>query len=361
MGRAPDVRPEYGDRRRHAGPGLDGTTSASERVADPMWRDHAVLGRAPRRATSYGVGLDGVVSAGQEDMTPPHPLRRGPRTPRLAAALVGSTLLPGCAAPESPFEMWDMRVGMPMAELDSISFHDQSARFTCMRAPGGHRRCSVPLRGSPGRMDALVDSTDRVVELMFATGVDRQQGDLTMLVGLVEATQELVEAWDQVVEPVTTGTPLEGETDTWRAGEGRWSARIDWWATYQPLTVTVTDEQAMSAFHAVEATAALESQVRGASNDGDVEDGSAQVELRRLVVAQRAYRARTGTYASDLGALHFIPDSGVVVQIGGTRSAGWWAEARTDEGRACVVWEGVPPPPEQGRVLGGAPGEPDCG
>lgn len=279
---------------------------------------------------------------------------------RLTPALVVSTLLLGCGASESPFELWDMRVGMPMVELDSISLHDQMASFTCVRAEGAYRRCSVPLRGARGRMDALVDTAGSVIELTFDTGAGLGGMDLGQTVGLIEATQELVKGWNRVVEPVTVGTPLEGQTDTWHAGNGRWTARIEWWDSFQPEVITVTDEEAMRAYRSAAVTAAEESLFPAPAIAGSGDDEAARAELRRLVQAQRAYRATRGTYAADLAALHFIPRDEIVVEVGGARSAGWWGRARTPEGGECVVWEGVPPPPEQERMLAGDPGEPDC-
>lgn len=296
------------------------------------------------------------------DRAPPSAVAR----PILACVAL-LALAAGCSEPESPFRMWDMRIGMPFTELDSISLHDQQARFTCARSLLGYRTCSVPLRGSPGRMDALVDSTGRVVELTFRTGLQNLTSNLTsddgrsydMLMGLVNESHRVVTEWRRVTDSDTVFSPEVGWTETWLAGEGRWRARVVWQGTRMPNVLSIADAEKAHA-HAL-ALATAESgggAARGASEPGDEALEPVLGELRRLVEAQRTYRERTGQHADALAALHFIPREDVLVEIGGARAAGWWARGWSGDGTECVVWDGVPPPRTGG--FDGREGEPVC-
>lgn len=281
----------------------------------------------------------------------------------LCFALVA--LAAGCSEPESPFRMWDMRVGMPFTELDSISLHDQQARFTCARSLLGYRTCSVPLRGSPGRMDALVDSTGRVVELTFQTGVGHLISNVQMdggrsydmLMGLYNRSQRLASEWRAVTESDTVFSREVGWTETWL--EGRWRAQAVWQGTGQPSVLSIADVEKAHE-HAL-ALATSESGGGAAQPAGAPADGPlAPVlgELRRLAEAQRVYRERTGEHADALSALHFIPRQGIAMEIGAARPAGWWARGWSEDGTECLVWDGVPPPRPGG--FEGQEGEPVC-
>lgn len=265
------------------------------------------------------------------------------------------------------FEMWDMRIGMTFAELDSISLHDQMAEFTCAASLPGFRTCSVPLRGSPGRMDALVDSTDRVVELTFWTGVEALTSSLTsdggrsydMMMGLIEESSRLASEWRDITDPDTVFSQDRGWLEMFSAGKGRWSARILWQSTGQPSMIRIADADVTSAYGRALARGQAGAQAAAAPPDGAPgPERAIRSELRRLVEAQRAFRERSGGYADGLSALHFIPREGVLVEIGGARTAGWWARGWTEDGGECVVWEGVPPPRSGG--FEGRAGEPVC-
>jgi len=288
------------------------------------------------------------------------PRRPGAGPPLACLALLG--LLAGCGGPESPFEMWDMRIGMTFAELDSISAEGQQARFTCATSLLGYRACSVPLRGSSGRMDALLDSADLVVELTFWTGRDALTSNLLkdggrsydMLMGLIERTQGLAEEWREVTASDTVFAEEAGWTETWFAGEGRWKAQIVWYGTGQADMIGIADAEAAYA-HAL-AVARREAGV-GVEKASGAQDGI-RGELLRLVEAQRAFRQRTGGHADRLGPLHFIPRGDVLMEIGAARPAGWWARGWAEGAGECEVWDGVPPPRPGGYQ--GQAGEPVC-
>lgn len=289
------------------------------------------------------------------------------------ACLVLIVLAAGCSEPgsssssssPSPFPMWDMHVGMSFAALDSMSFHDQQARYTCARSVLGFRTCSVPLRGAPGRMDALVDSTDTVVELTFWTGSAHMVSNVTrddgrsyyLLQELYNQSVGLTEGWREVTPSDTVYSDEVGWTETWTAG-GRWIAQVVWQGTGQPSMIRTADADEIHV-HAL-AVARAESEPDGGAPPAMASETerAAVGELKRLVQAQRAFRERSGRHADALAPLHFIPREGVFVEIGGARPAGWWARGWTEEGAECVVWDGVPPPgPDD---FEGQAGEPVC-
>lgn len=296
---------------------------------------------------------------------PTHPRRGGPAVARpIVACVTLVALAGGCSEPESPFRMWDMRIGMPFTELDSISLHDQQARFTCARSLLGYRTCSVPLRGSPGRMDALVDSTGRVVELTFRTGVTTLASNITMdggrsydmLMGLINESMRLTSEWSEVTDSDTVFSPEVGWTETWL--EGRWKAQAVWQGTGQPNILSIADTEEAHAHALAVARAEAGGGLPGGAGPGRETLEPVLGELRRLVEAQRVYRERTGGHADALSALHFIPREDVVVEIGAARTAGWWARGWSGEGTECLVWDGVPPPRPGG--FEGQEGEPVC-
>ncbi len=177
----------------------------------------------------------------------------------LSFALIGA--IAGCGDPESPFDMWDMRIGMPFAELDDISAQSQGDRFTCSASAAGYRSCSVPLRDGAGRMEALLDGADRVVGLTFWTGAETLTSNLLtdggesydMLMGLINRTHRLASEWRAVTASDTVFSEDVGWTETWSAGEGRWIAQIIWRGTGQPDMIAVTDAEAAHAHALAEA------------------------------------------------------------------------------------------------------------
>jgi hypothetical protein len=260
--------------------------------------------------------------------------------------------------------MWDMRVGMSFAQLDSIAFHDQQAHYTCTSSLLGFRTCSVPLRGLPGRMDALVDSAGRVVELTFWTGSDQLVSSVLTDGGssyralqmLYQQSLRLAAAWRGVTASDTVYSEDVGWTETWL--EGPWIARIVWQGTGQPSMITTADAEESHAHALALAQAESGASRRGPTVEASGSEEALRSELRRLVRAQRAFRERTGRHADGLASLHFVPREGILVEIVGARSAGWWARAWTGEGGECEVWDGVPPPREAD--FEGQAGEPAC-
>ena len=283
---------------------------------------------------------------------------------RAGLALVALTA--GCSSPDSPFDLWDMQIGMPFAELEAISLDTQESAFTCVTSFGGFRSCSVPLTGTPGRMDALVDSTGRVVELTFTTGSDHLVSNVTgddgssydMLLNLYRASTRLAAEWRDVTRSDTVYSEESGWIETWRAGEGRWMATIVWQGTGQPSVVRTADAWKTRA-HEVDLAEAEDETDRATSSADEIgPDQAVRDELRRLVQAQRAFRERNGRHADALSPLHFIPREDVLVEIGAARPAGWWARGWTIDGPECVVWDGVPPPASVD--FRGRAGEPTC-
>lgn len=156
----------------------------------------------------------------------------------------------GDAPDRPPFALWDMYLGMPFAALDSISRHDQGRAFECIDAAPGYRLCAVPIRDTHGRMQAVLDSADRTIQLEYATGVQFSEGDNHTLANISGAAQLAWAEWTKVVPPDTTGALERHDlTETWRGGEaGRYTARMVWWGPSRPSLIAVDDELSLRGF-----------------------------------------------------------------------------------------------------------------
>lgn len=274
-----------------------------------------------------------------------------------------------CAREKSPFALWDMHAGMPFTQLDSIAVHDQQERFTCMATYGSYRQCTLTPRGVPGRMIAVIDSTDRVAIVSFHPDVLHM--DMNTGAGLVLETEGLRRRWGRVSPASATNSADARErTETWYSEDRKFSAQIRWANSSYPVELTTSDEKRARPYRKLQMTAFADSIINesrsslgGVAGNADVLN-RVKAELTRLLAAQDAHRARTHRFAATLEQLHFIPRDSIELAINGASDIGWWATGRHAalRARACVIWEGAPPDTRNAQDvrLGGTAKQPDC-
>ena len=124
-----------------------------------------ILRRSKAQRTPTGRGRVTPRQSGR--YTPPIP-RAKKVSPRWVPVLLLTLLISACSREKaSPFDLWDMRAGMPFAKLDSIAVHDQQERFTCIASVGKFKECVLAPHAIPSRMVAIVDSANRAVIISF--------------------------------------------------------------------------------------------------------------------------------------------------------------------------------------------------
>lgn len=274
----------------------------------------------------------------------------------------------------SPYNLWDMRAGMSFEQLDSIAVHDQKERYSCVPTYGSYKACWITVHAVPGRMSAIIDSTDHVAIVGYHPDLPALSKDLTVGASLVIEAHELEKRWNYV-------TPAKSETDpvtldkkqVWVSEDGLWTAKIDWSGSGFPAQLTTTDERRARAYRRLASEAQADSIIRESRRSlaevaagGD--DGLIAVvesELKRLASAQDLHRQQARRYAADLAQLHFIPKAEIELDIKGASPSGWWATGSHEKlpGRSCVLWVGAAPSGSAtaGVRLGGTPGTPECG
>lgn len=287
---------------------------------------------------------------------------------RFGSGLLLLVLLSACTPDDrSPFALWEMRAGMNMTELDSLSQIQQKVRFECSDGPESFRICRVATNGAKGELEAVVAADGRVVRMTFTPDLDAMQG-ANEPAGLVLATESLREQWSRVVD----GTPAaEGSVrrERWTSTDRRWSGQIVWDGDIvYPARITVADEQASHEWEIAQQRADTEQLAKAAAAPVTVDERRAdpnlllnlmKIELRQLVSAQKVYHEFRKDYQTDLAALQYQPRPRITVEVGAANPLGFWARAtHTDLTESCVVWWGRVPRPPAG--LGPIEGEPSC-
>lgn len=293
--------------------------------------------------------------------------------PRWTAAIF-VLLLAACAESDiSPLPLWDMRAGMPFERLDSIAKHDQRERFACVASYGTYRECWLEPRGAGGRMIAIVDSAQRVAQLTYHPDVPRLSGSPRQGGGLIIETETLRRAWARKAIVIADSANLDRRSERYVTKDRRWTAHIRWAGSIFPTEIGVADEQRAKPFRMLAEAAFVDSVTRDAKRSlgevamqksrDDQRTAFVEAELKRLVVAQDAHRARIKGFAANLTQLHFIPRRRINIEIAGATAGGWWARGGYEglSGFTCLVWDGAAPLADStGMRLGGTPREPEC-
>lgn len=277
------------------------------------------------------------------------PSRRAPA--RATLACLAAAAAAACGGEDvSPFPLWDMYLGMPIAELDSITYHDQGDRYACVPVHEFYRRCRLYSEGIRGDMHAVLDTLDRVVELVFEPDQIRMTGGQAS--ELTREARRMAVEWSREVEPSTTESLVGYPDQAWTTEDGRWSAEMDW-AGAVPSRIRTSDERAMVGYRFAESLSPSEppplpsTQTLPERPGAVVEKAPTRTqvsgELRRLVDAQVRYKRLYRRYAESPAQLSFQPRDGVQVRFGHADVAGFWASATTGSGVECRVWHGAAP------------------
>jgi hypothetical protein len=288
----------------------------------------------------------------------------------LAAGII---LCAACNRDRSPLDLWDMRAGMPLAQLDSIATHDQRERFTCLKSHGTFQECWITTQGAAGRLVAIVDSTQHVVSISYRPDLGRISG-MSTGDGLLIETEVLRRRWNRTAPVSVDSSKSPLRMERWRTKDGRWTGRIVWNGSIYPSELAVTDEIGHRKYQDLVYIAEADSLARAARMDPAVltlgARGAAQLqtvseELKRLADVQDVIFKRRNRYAESLAHAHFVPRADVDISIRSAGPAGWWAVGKHPRvsGQQCVIWVGAsphPPQPSEWR-LGGQSHTAECG
>jgi hypothetical protein len=270
-------------------------------------------------------------------------------------------------------DLWDMRAGMPLRQLDSIATHDQRERLTCLKSHGSFQECWITTQGAAGRLAAIIDSTQHVVAISYRPDLGSISGSSTAD-GLLIETEVLRRRWNRTAPVFVDTSKPPARIEQWRTKDRRWTGRIVWNGSIYPSEIAVTDELGHRKYQDLVYIAQADSLARAARMDPAIltvgTRGSAQLkvvseELQRLSAVQDVIFQRKKGYAPSLAHAHFIPRANIDITVRSAGPSGWWAVGKHAQvaGQQCVIWVGAspqPPEPAEWR-LGGQPRTAECG
>src|SRR5687768_2371281 len=284
----------------------------------------------------------------------------------------GLFALLGCSPsePSSPFDLWDMKAGMPFSALDSIALHDQKERFECAASHRPFRMCRLQSLGAFGLVEAVIDSAGRAVRISYFPHVESMYSFSDMIAGLQIETRQVRARWNRSATAYPDPSyrpPARGET--WQSRDGRWGAAIIWGEDGWADEFRVTEVRAVERWNqlaqkaradSLAAAAAAPVEVAPVRGDPALLVELARADLRRMVDAQIAYHDTHQGYADHILRMGFSPRPDVEVRVGAADANGWWARAhhRKLPEHSCTVWMGRPPRPPAG--LGDTERQPVC-
>jgi hypothetical protein len=289
----------------------------------------------------------------------------------------------------SPFALFgrnDLRAGLPYRALEDAARKESSQPPQCLPLWARARRCAM--RIEPGSLDAVVDSTGRIVRLTVTADENILSGrNVHGQLVLRDALHAMQAAWDSVVPPAPDETDASPGGRNWRTG--RWGAAV--WrdpirlvsgagrvvrtdaelAISLPDSFGVTDLPAYSLLLQLRPPKPVR---RGPSMMAVAPPPPAPTseqllalmrsDLRELTIMQETAFHNTGRYERTLDQLRVSPSGGVRVQLLSANDDGWSGTATHPSlpGWSCVVYAGIIVDPPRTRAHGrrGAPGEIAC-
>ncbi len=175
----------------------------------------------------------------------------------------------------APFEIWQLRAGMPFADADELMLREEKHRFTCHTILGANRLCTVRVTGIHATLRALVDESDRIVVLRFHPD--------SASVLLREEGRKMAAEWNLVARganELSDDVMGDSSVTRWRSGNRRWSASIRYGRLgNSPSIIAVADEQSVERIASSGPVARLVLQVNGLVDANELEYTAAVMRM----------------------------------------------------------------------------------
>ena len=143
---------------------------------------------------------------------------------------------------QSPFVLWNLRAGMPLAKAQKEVLRYGRHPFSCHAAIEPTRLCTLRVTGIPGLVRLLVDGRDRaaVVQFLPDTASPRMR----------EEARRIAAWWGLVRDGVPSETERERQSTTtrWVSANHRWAALMRYGRLgASPVALELRDEPAVKA------------------------------------------------------------------------------------------------------------------